>query len=249
MLHIPNKLKILLIVAFIFTGCKATYNITINDNKYINESLDIVEDDTSTFDKKNSLLYDVSPREYLNTNIQWPTPVYKDSEVNPIEPIEIDKVSYYDKKDISTSLKLGINYSFKHKQKEYINSNIVNTCYNYKYEVVDDKILFETIGNFKCFTEYPILDSVEITLNTNCKVINENSDNKIENNYIWNITKNDISKKIIFNLNCSKDKNEKEKKSANSIDLSSIKIIILCLFIIGFIIVIIRLINKRNNRL
>lgn len=248
MLHISNKIKVLFILAFVFTGCKATYNINI-DKKNINESLDVIEENTAFFDKKNDLLYNSSPKEYLTTTLKWPTPVYKDVEVNPLEPTEIDGISYYNKKDISTSLKLGINYSFRHKQKDYGDSNIVNTCYDFDYKIVDNKILFETTSVFKCFSKYQMLDSVEVNLNTNCKVIDENSDKKIENNYIWNITKTSVNKKIKFNLSCGNKKTKNKHKKLINLDLSSIVIFLILPLIIGFVVSLVVLLNKRNNRL
>ena len=97
MLHISKRLSILLLI-FLVTGCKADYSITINDPKDVNESLNIIETDSTLFDRKYEEFYNSTLREYVDTNIKWPTPIYIDSDENPIEPTQIEGVLYYNKK-------------------------------------------------------------------------------------------------------------------------------------------------------
>ena len=55
MLCVFNKLKKIYILIFILiiTGCSAEYNVTINDVKDVNESLNVTEENKELLDKKN----------------------------------------------------------------------------------------------------------------------------------------------------------------------------------------------------
>lgn len=205
MLHLFNRLKKVLLIStiFILTGCTAKYEITINDTKNIDESLNIIENNKESFEVKNDKLQGATPKEYLETNLNWPTPIFVDSEVNPLEPIKIDGVNYYEQKDISNDNSIGINYNYIFKIKEYNKSNIISSCYDFKTEKINNIFTFKTTSNFKCFEKYKILDKVQFKLNTICKPININSDKKRENTYIWEITKENPSKKINFSLDCT----------------------------------------------
>lgn len=210
MLRLSNRL-ILLISILVLTGCSAKYELTINNDQNLNESLNITENDTSKFNEKIIQLKNSTPKEYLETNLDWPTPAYINTEENPIEPKKIDGIDYYDKKDISSELSLGINYNFKHKQDNFSKSNILNNCYEYNYLSENNTIKFETTSEFKCFATYELLDDVEFALNTKCKVVNNNADKKTNNKYTWKINKKHPEKSIRFNLDCSREKH-KEKE-------------------------------------
>lgn len=242
MLRLSNRLKILLITLVLLTGCTAKYDITINDMNDLNESLDIMENDKTKFDIENEELYNVTLKEYLQTDLKWPTPVYINSEENPIEPKELDNVDYYKKEDKSTNELLQINYSFQHNQNNYSKSNIVNTCYDYEFGSKNNYITFTTTSDFKCFEKYKLLDSVEFSLNTTCKVKNANYDKKVDNSYTWNITKETINKKISFSLDCSKEKKDDFNLSVAVITCSYI-------FIILFLILMLKIIFNIKNRL
>ena len=203
MLRLSKKLKLLIIVSVIFlTGCTAKYEITINDENDVKESLDIIEKDKTKFDVAYKELYSVTLREYLDTDLKWPTPVYTEHNENPIEPKKMENVDYYTKKDKSTKDILDLNYSFSHKQTNYSESKLLNECYEYDFDIDKNKINFKTKSIFKCFESYPLLDSVEFALNTTCKISNYNADKDEINKYIWNITKDDIHKEIKFTLTC-----------------------------------------------
>lgn len=211
MLHIFNRLKkiSIIFIILILTGCKATYNLNIDNTANIKEITEIIEEKKEVFYKKNENLYDVTPSDYLKTDLKWPTPVLKDVEINPYEPIKINNTNYYTKSDLSSYNRIGIRYSYNFKKIEYEKSNILNTCYDYKIIIKDDKIYFKTNSSFKCFDKYKLLEEVTFNLNTTCKVKNNNADKK-EEKYIWNITKNNYQNKTIeFELDCQKEKNNK----------------------------------------
>lgn len=241
MLCIFSRLKKLILVFIILfiTGCNAEYNMTINDIKDIKESLDIIENNKELFDKNTEELSGSTLKEYLETNLKWPTPIYIDSETNPIEPTKIDGVSYYNKKDISTSTKLGINYSHNFNMDDYSNSNIMNTCYNYDYKIINNVFTFKTTSEFRCFEKYPLLEKVTFNLNTKCHVINNNADSIEKNKYIWNITKEN-KKSISFSIDCS------EKKE---IKLPFAIVVPIYILLVGLGILILKISYKFNNKI
>jgi len=245
MLYLFNRLKRILLIFFIIilTGCEAEYNIEIDNNINLKETITIKEENKDLFNKKNNSLYNLTPKEYLETNLKWPTSVYKEDEVNPYEPIRLDTTKYYTKTNISTYKELGAIYSFNHNQNRYNETDIINKCYDFKYNKTNDVINFETISSFKCFKEYKMLDKLTINLNTTCKVTLENSDKKEKNKYIWYITKDNYNKKIQFELNCV---NNEKNINSNNILL----ILIICyLLLILLVIVIAKLLQDKNNRI
>lgn len=219
MLRLSKKLKYLLIISVILlTGCTAKYEITIDNETDLKESLDIIEKDKTKFNVAQKELYNATLREYLETDLKWPTPVYTEHKENPIEPKKMENVDYYTKKDKSTKDMLDLNYSFTHKQTNYSESKLLNECYEYDFNIDKGKINFKTKSIFKCFENYPLLDSVEFALNTTCKISDHNADRTEINRYVWDITKDDLHKEIKFTLNCGQ---------AIEVDNSSIGIVII----------------------
>lgn len=246
MLHIFNKIKkiLLLFILIFLTGCEAEYNIEINNNINLKETIDIIENNEDLFDKKNSQLYNRTPKEYLETNLKWPTPVYKSGEINPYEPIKLENTYYYTKTDISNYKQIGLRYNFNHNQNRYKETELLNKCYDVKFSKKNNGISLETTSSFKCFDEYKLLDKVTINLNTTCKVIIENSDKKEDNKYTWYITKENYNKQIKFEIEC----NNKEK---NEIDSNNVIIVLVTCYLslILLIIVIAKLLQEKNNKL
>ena len=248
MLHLFSRLKkyLVLIMIILLTGCTAEYNVTINDTSHIQESLDVIETDSSLFDIKNSSLYNSTLREYLQTDLKWPTPALIDSETNPIEPTKIDGVSYYNKTDESASDALKINYKYQFNTDLFMKSKILRTCYNYEVDVKDNVLNFKTIDSLNCFEDYPLLESAKFSLKTSCKIVESNADLENGNTLTWDITKDNYSKKnIAFNLDCSKKTPKKNYKQ-------EISIILLCFgytaIILG-VMLLIKLLYKKNNKI
>lgn len=248
MLCISNRLKTIFILIFILflTGCKATYNININLSS-VNEELEVIEKDQNKFSIIEENLYNLNRKDYLDTNLKWPTPAYKDSEINPYEPTKISNENYYTKKDISNSSQIGIKYSYNHLQDKYRNSNILNTCYDFELEKTNNNILFKTIDKFKCFDEYPLLDEVEINVTSMCNVISNNSDKNEENKYTWNITKDNYEDKTIeFELECIV---EEEKEDATDYNLIGIIIFLSFIALAILVMLFVKILNLKNNKI
>ena len=250
MLRISNRLKFIFIFTFILflTGCKATYNVNISLSS-VNEELVIIESDKTKFLEVDEKLYNLSRKDYLDTKLKWPTPAYSGVETDPYEPVKINSENYYNKEDISTASTLGLKLKYNFIEEKYKESNILNTCYNFEINKEGNKLSFKTTDNFKCFDEYPLLDEVEINVTTLCDMISNNSDTQKENTYTWNIAKDNYENKVIeFEFECKK---EEKKENNNNIDYSLKGIIVLLSFILFIIllIVFIRVLNLKNNRL
>ena len=250
MLRIFGRLKKtypLLFILFL-TGCKATYNVSINYSSAA-EEVEIIESDLNSIDIKEKDLFDLSRKEYLETNLKWPMPVYNDSDVNPYEPTKINSESYYNTKDISDDSQIGIQYSYNFLYDKYNNSNILNKCYDFELKNENNKITFKTTGTFKCFTEYPLLDEVEINVTSVCDMVSNNSDTNDNSKYTWNITKDNYENKTIeFEFKCKKQKQNNKKTNQNE-NIFVIGLVVVYICLIAIMISFLKIVFKRKNRL
>jgi len=239
MLRVFRRLTIIISI-FILTGCSANYSLTINDTKDITEYLKVIEDDKNKFNTKDLNLLNATPKEYLETRLKWPLSVYEDS--NPIEPVKINGVDYYNQNDISNDNVLGLTYSFNHDFDLFEKSKILNKCYSYNLSSNNNIITFNTTSDFKCFDEYPILDDITFKIYTTCSIKDNNSDEKKNNELIYYIKKDNINKNISFILDC----NQKKEKSAS---LISFELILGYLLGIGLVLLIGRIIYNSKNKI
>lgn len=205
-----KKIKFILIniCLILLSGCTATYEINIKDDKII-EKLSLIETNTTLFDKVSDTGFTL--REtfdgLLNEN-------------------DIFSKKNYNVKSLNTDNQLGIEYSSSW-AKSILNSSILNQCYDdFNVSTRDGIVTVETGNNFKCYEYYENLDSIKIIFKTNHKVINTNSQKKEGNSYIWNFSK-DGNK----NIRISYYENEINK----SIDVFTIVLIVVLVCIVGFI--------------
>lgn len=226
------KKIILIICLFLLSGCTIDYNLEIKDSK-LNESLD----------------FEVTEQDYTNY-------------VNAQEEKEnLNLNEYFDKteilsfrQDVTNKHKKIINnvtdgikakYTYEYDYSNFINSYIINNCFE-KYIILNDENYYyiKLSGKFNCY-----YDKTAINITTDRKVYNENSNNKNNNTYTWEINdSNKDSISILFQIskkyNNNVDSNIKDKSS------SSILVIILsCLLglVIAGIFVYIKY-SKMNNK-
>lgn len=203
--------KKLLIILFIFlvSGCTAEYNLTIEDDNFI-ESIDI----SAPIDKKDELNYFVENEQLIKSSIS--------SNV-----IYNREVSDYDDKAV-------VNLYHKFSLNEY-NESTANKCFeNFKimeeddyYTIVADK--FNCYGGFEASAEKYI-----INIKTNYNVLNNNADSVKNNVYTWNIDKKNHEKKsIIFQFS----KKEKEFDFINFIKPIGISFLVaVSIIVVGYIV-------------
>lgn len=167
----------LLLLCFIFlVGCDAKLDIEIKDN-------DVITTNSFIIDKSlvNDSIY------YTMDNIAgkyFPSADFLIGE-DTKEFYDGDKAVYQKKQKFS----LGT----------FNNSNIFSFCYDAHNVIVeDDYIQISTNDKFKCYDYYSELDSFDIVLKTNHKLIESNADEVNGYVYKWHITKDNASSKAIY---------------------------------------------------
>lgn len=185
-----KKFKYVLLISllFIVSGCTATYEVNLNDDKVI-ENLKISETNKQLFDS-----VDESGSTLRQNFKELAEPsIYSDHNYN---------VKVIEKED-----ELGLEYSSS-SANSIINSSIIQQCYiNPNVKVIGDVVTINTGSNFKCFEYYNILESVKVVFKTNHEVISTNADEVDGDSYIWNFTKNS-NKQIKISYYESKVKKE-----------------------------------------
>lgn len=225
------RVIICLLFTFLLFGCSATYDLDIDKELKINESLNLsLSSDT-----------DYSKLSEFNSNL----PV--DINVDDVEAFNNKKndIDYFDiKKSLDSNL-ISFNYDYL----DYNNldsDRIINTCYDYfslvnKNDNDNYKLILSTSKKFNCFDLYDNLDDVTINISTKKKVYDNNADSVNGNTYTWYInkdTKDDAAISIVMDGSID--------KSLSFFEKNILFIIILGVLFIGLIIYLI--IKKRSDK-
>ncbi len=215
------KKIIVFICLILLTGCTATYEINIKDDK-ITEKLTAIETNQLIFDDRN--------------DSGWTIRDMFDATVNSIDDRFSNKNGKI--KSINSDDKLGIEYTNTINSIE--NSSILNQCYiNPRVTVNGSEVTLDTGFNFKCYEYYENLETIKIVLKTNYKVISTNADEESNGKYIWNFTK-DSNKQIKFTYDKS--------VTNNSTNMYLIIIVIFVIIIVGITGYVIIRKNKNSNK-
>lgn len=195
------KCIVLIFVIGIITGCTAEYNIKI-DKKFVNEILNVNNFDKSSWNNDNFLFDGIKYVEKIDELYSQTLSAYQNYNMNPYLDLTVEQsgVEYYKKVKISTSTNYGIRYLYKFPIDKYVDSKLLNFCYD-EIEINDKNNRYDitTSKNFNCFEYYEMLDEVTVNITTswNYSVISSNAD-KVENGkYTWIITKDNASNKPI----------------------------------------------------
>lgn len=241
--------KILLLVfcfAF-FSGCTVNYDIdidnTVSENIQFDEDYSHINDNiyTSVISRQKTYkdgIYELNkyPISVLSNQV---TDIY-DSEN------KIDGTIYYDSSIIDDGMKYGIQFNASYKLNDIEYVKIFNTCYDYVDIKKSNNILSINVsGENLCFKYYNLMDELNIRLRTKYKVISNNSTSKDGKYYIWNINKDNYKdQKISFEIDTA-------KKVDTGFSLFQILLIIFGLLLIigGIIVVFMRGISKKNNKM
>lgn len=198
-----KKIIILVLSLSFLTGCSATYNLEVYNNK-VKEDMEYF--DTNSENWYNSSNSNQSYRDLVESSVDYPYPAFDSAIVNEDDTIKLDDVEYYSNKIIDDGEKLGQSLSYKKfKVSNYGDSFIAKKCYKY-FNVLDDgkQIIISTSPENTCFDQYPMLDDITINFKTNHKVISSNADSVKGYHYTWKISreeKNDASIQIILAKN------------------------------------------------
>ena len=225
-----NVKKILLIVTiFLLTGCTATYNLTIDEdvikeNVNVNIPTELIDEDELSFQVDNSDIVYFNGKQKYNTKL----------------------TNNYDK--------YLINYKFEHKLNDYSNSKFVIQCYqNTNLEETDDQIKLATSNEFKCIKMYDgvYLNSAQINITTDLKVLENNADEINGNTYTWNINEENYTNKPI---NITMQKKIGIKSVVKSLEGNSASKDLFIIYgglalLLGLIILLVTIKLKSNNKI
>ena len=222
-----KKKIILCSLIFLLTGCTANYNIEITKDT-INENVQ-VQLPKSTTTKAQADTY---------ANIE--TPISQSSTQQSFYTTSLDEDSnnYY------------LNYNYNHEISSFSQSYFASRCYqNIDLEETEDMINLSTSNNFMCIhmDDGAFIETVDINITTDLKVLSNNADEVNGNVYTWHINSSNYQNKPI-NLEMQKT------FDISDIEVPSSTIYIFIIFgtIFGIFILILLFVKhktKKNNKL
>ena len=182
------KLKYFIIVAVILflTGCGATYNIEIKDNKvYENATLSVPKSSLNDKDKNG-----FTNKEAVDYTFESLHDKYNNQEETKTRSFSLEK--------IDDENNYGLKYSNTLKLSNYEDSPLLEQCYDSVSIVnLNNKFSLRTSNVFNCFDYYEYLDNVDIKVISEYKLTN-NADEVEGNTYIWHVNKNNYHNKSIY---------------------------------------------------
>lgn len=204
-----NKKFILLIALVIaLTGCKAEYNLKIQNDTF-SEQTNVYTDDMTRLnliepDLNNSSYKSVFDEQYTGyTKVMFNDPNYNFYKSDPQSGVE-----YYTKTRIDSQEKYGISYSYEFSKEKFVNSTAIKTCYKeFTITTENNFYILATNPKAECMENYKLLTDITINIELPYKVISSNADKVNNNIYIWNITKENYKNKSIrisYNINENK---------------------------------------------
>ena len=217
--------KIYIICAFVLllSGCTADYNLTISDNKIVENFSTQIYKTEIPVKTDNGIELDDQLTPFIEQN------------QNPF--INNDEI-VYDKNVIEEDDYRLVDYSFSYSKEEFADSTVLNRCFeNAKYSYKNN-YKFILTGTFYCLYN----DQLNIKVKTSNKVLSHNADNVDGNTYIWHIDKSNVD-----NVNI---RMKIERNSVNKfVSRYSLALIVLSVSIIigiGMMVAVIRK-NKHNK--
>ncbi len=240
-----NKILFLIFSVCLFTGCTVNYNIDIDSA--ISENISFIEsnsninnniytDDTSGFK---------SYKEEISNLNDYPTSVLSNQAIDIYEPQnKVDGTLYYNSKIVDNNNQYGIIFDAKYDIKNIEYVKVFNTCYDDVKVNSDNGIIKINVkGENICFKYYS-LDEINIKLKTKYKVLSNNATSKDGKYYIWTINKDNYNKQEI---NIEID----TTRGSESFSLTQILLIIFGVVFVfcGIIFLIVKAINKKNNKI
>lgn len=208
-----KKILILFLGLFLIAGCSSNYEINFSDT--INEKI--------TFEVEGDLLKKVEENDYEGDGFY-----FEEEIINSNIPSLIEFKDYY-KKDIKViDNKTIINLEYSYTYDNFENSFLINDCFEKSIFINKEDYYYISLGGmFYCYD----IDHFTLNLKTDYKVFIENSDDKKDGYYIWNIKSNNIEDKVEFRIS----KTEKNIENVKSSSISILKIIFFIILIIIFI--------------
>lgn len=209
-----KKIKYLLFLMFLCTGCSAEFEVNVDDN-FISEELRI----TSSIEEQNKI------DEYQkNTPLQL---YFEDKNYNPYFSGRQDGVNYYDYDVQDKNGLKEVSYLGKFTIDESLESNIIKSSVdNYKVVVKKDELHIVTSPGINL--RYDDLTELKIIVSSKYEVMYSNADQVIGDKLIWNVNRyNSANKSIVIDYSTNfvdtstqDDANNDEDKNIITDDVS-----------------------------
>ena len=209
----------LFVLTILLTGCSSTYNITVDENK-IDEHLKI---SIPTNLVNENTLQEQLEAQLGNYNIDYTN----------------DSNNYY------------VDYTNNYDIGNYFDSKLINLCYDTSSnKITDQQIKITTSSQFRCIymDDGVQMDSVDINITTQLKVIENNADEVNKNTYTWHINKNNYQNKPI-NITIQKNKTTTQTVKSVVSKIPNKEIIILSLGLIIVSIILYRIIKRKQKNI
>lgn len=191
-----KKLILLLVLIFLFTGCSATYELEVYNNKF-KENVSINNYDPKSWDTVLSTGF--SYKRQIMDNLKYPLPAFSDTTVDENDWIRLDGEEYYETKLISSKNNLGLSWNYNFNDTNYSRAKLPSMAYQYFTFTTSNENtwILSTDAKLKSFEEYSNLEKLTIKIKTNHKVINHNADKVEGTTYTWNILRENQNKKRV----------------------------------------------------
>lgn len=213
-----KKIILLLITIILLTGCNATYDINIKNDK--------ISDTIKVFEKNNIVqnATNEQTKKFSDTIGDWE-----------------NGYDYYQRELYTTDEVTGYKYTYDFNYEEYDAMSELRKCYKELSFEYDNQINLKTSNEFLCANYYKNVDSLEINITSEYHITNSNADKQENNKHTWIINKNNYKNKPI-QISINKNKKALKKEKETKIEIKSI------LAIIAFIILILILkIRKKET--
>lgn len=225
--------KYLLLFILLLTGCKATYNLDISDDKIIESSNFYRESSDADYyvDEDGLKIED----ELFNLNDMLDSYYNKDYYAFNYNA---DSDAFYTKSKIDDVNGIGINLNYSYNYDIFKDSYLFSYCSSSGSFVNNDKYIVINVSGLDVFFNQESIgdfNSLTINIKTNLKVIKNNADSVNRNIYTWNINKKNSEKKRIY---------IKVKKKVDYTPIIIVIIFVTCILL--FIIFMILFIRKKN---
>lgn len=204
-----KKIFLLLITAFLLTGCTATYEINLTKNK-IDDKITIMtnSNNVKTANDTTTDLFTKKLGEWENGH------------------------DFYKREIVTTAEETGYQYTYSFNYNEYDAMSQIRKCYNDFNLKYDKYIILSTSQEFLCKTYYPQVKTYTITITSEYEITNSNADSVKDNTHTWHINSNNYKNKPI-NIQINKEKKYTPPKDNSG---ENLKRIIIILFFIGLVI-------------
>ena len=219
------KLTLLVFIAVFLTGCKAKYNIEINDDE-ISENLSInnanFTDDQINAYTNNPVPVDINDSSFLDYD--------SDSNNNSVKE---EGVNYYNIKFQNQSqANIKATMTVKQLNDSRIANSLFNNIHVNNYENV---ISIYGYNGLQAFISNPELEAVSVNIKVNDMKVTSNDADEVNNNvYSWYFTKDTNSDKTLY-IEMSKTEKANVKKSKFNTGYIVLGVFFSCIIVLSII--------------